>query len=258
MVRMVEMNDSEVQPIGRAARSLPEKVAEHLLEAIVAGRIPAGTHLKELALAREHAVSRATIREALIALEKSQLVERIPRFGVRVTELGAEDVFELFEVRGSLLGLAAGRCARAPKPGFISALRSTVNQMEALAVPDAEPHRFGELSVQAQHLVLRESGNPYCFQIYQQLAGLSTWRLVRNRALSHVQLERRIESTRDWSAVVDAITRGDSGAAETAARTLLSNSAHGVRTQLALRASADSASELGAAGTSGANRAPGT
>ena len=131
MIPMVEMNDSQIQPIGRAARSLPEKVAEHLLEAIIAGRIPAGTHLKELALAREHAVSRATIREALIALEKSQFVERIPRSGVRVTELGAEDVSELFEVRGSLLGLAAGRCARTPKPGFISALRHLVDQIEA-------------------------------------------------------------------------------------------------------------------------------
>ena len=231
-------------------------VSEHLLEAIIAGRIPAGTHLKEVALAREHAVSRATIREALIALEKSQFVERIPRFGVRVTELGAEDVFELFEVRGSLLGLAAGRCARAPKPSFISALRHMVEQMNALAVADAEPHQFGELSVRAQHLVLGESGNPYCIQIYQQLAGLSTWRLVRNRALSHVQLERRIESARDWAAVVDAIARGDSAEAEAAARTLLGNSARGVRTQLALRAKADGASDVGASSTDAAKRTP--
>jgi DNA-binding GntR family transcriptional regulator len=254
-IRMVEMNDG-ILPIGRAARSLPEQVAEHLLEAIVAGRIPAGTHLKELALAREHAVSRATIREALIALEKSHFVERIPRFGVRVTELGAEDVFELFEVRGSLLGLAAGRCAKAAKPAFLSALRRLVTQMHALAVPDVEPHRFGELSVRAQHLVLAESVNPYCIQIYQQLAGLSTWRLVRNRALSHVQLERRIESARDWAAVVDAIARGDSASAETAARSLLSNSAHGVRAELALRAKADTVPDLGAPGTDTAKRAP--
>ena len=69
----------------RALEPLPEQVAEYPLEATVAGRIPPGTHLKELELAREHAVSRATIREALITLEKSQFVERIPRFGVRVT-----------------------------------------------------------------------------------------------------------------------------------------------------------------------------
>ena len=183
-------------------------------------------------------------------------MERIPRFGVRVTELGAEDVFELFEVRGALLGLAAGRCARAPKPSFISELRNMVEQMETLAVPDAEPHRFGELSVRAEHLVLDESGNPYCIQIYQQLAGLSTWRLVRNRALSHVQLERRIESARDWTAVVDAIARGNSGAAETAARTRLSNSARGVRTQLALRAKADGASDVGVSSTDAAKHTP--
>ena len=233
------MRDPKNLPIGQAARSLPEQVAEHLLEAIVAGRIPAGPHLKELVLAREHAVSRATIREALIALEKSHFVERIPRSGVRVTELGAEDVFELFEVRGSLLGLAAARCAKAPKATFISALGRLVKQMAGLAVPEAEPHRFAELSIKAQHLILAESGNPYCMQIYQQLAGLSTWRLVRKRALSHVQLERRVESMRDWEAVIDAITHKDSDAAERAARRLLNNSAQGVRTQLALLAKSD-------------------
>ncbi|MCP4617943.1 MAG: GntR family transcriptional regulator, partial [Bradyrhizobium sp.] len=203
------MNDSKSVPIGQAARSLPEMVAEHLLEAIVAGRIAPGTHLKELELAREHAVSRATIREALITLEKSQFVERIPRFGVRVTGLGAEDVFGLFEVRGSLLGLAVARCAASPTPAFLSSLAGLVDQMVALAVPGAEPQKFGELSLKAQHLILVESGNPYCMQIYQQLAGLSTWRLVRNRALSHVQLERRQESVRDWTSVLNAIQQGD-------------------------------------------------
>jgi DNA-binding GntR family transcriptional regulator len=237
------MRDPKHLPIGQTARSLPEQVAEHLLEAIVAGRIPAGAHLKEVALAREHAVSRATIREALIGLEKSHFVERIPRSGVRVTQLGAEDVFELFEVRGSLLGLAAARCAKAPKASFVTALTRLVKQMAALAVPEAAPHRFAELSVKAQHVILAESGNPYCIQIYQQLAGLSTWRLVRNRALSHVQLERRVESTRDWEAVVDAISRKDSNDAERAARRLLNNSAQGVRTQLALLAKSSSDAE---------------
>lgn len=242
-------------PIGQAARSLPEQVAEYLLEAIVAGRIPPGTHLKELELAREHAVSRATIREALITLEKSQFVERIPRFGVRVTELGAEDVFELFEVRGSLLGLAVARCAVSPTPAFVSSLARLVKQMFSLAVPDAEPQKFGEVSLKAQHLILVESGNPYCLQIYQQLASLSTWRLVRNRALSHVQLERRQESARDWSAVLDAVERKDSEGAERAARTLLKNSAQGVRAELALRARSDAGADGGDPSAKGAKRA---
>ena len=237
------MNDLAPLPIGRAARSLPEQVAEHLLEAIVAGRIPAGTHLKGLELAREHAVSRATIREALIAMEKSHFVERIPRSGVRVTELGAEDVFELFEVRGSLLGLAAARCAQRPQTTLIAALDGLLQQMHALAIPDGEPHRFGELSVQAQHLILRESGNPYCLQLYQQLAGLSTWRLVRNRALSHVQLARRVQSASDWTEVSAAIAQRNSDGAERAARALLQNSARGVRAELALRAKADGGAE---------------
>ena len=66
---------------------------------------------------------------------------------------------------------------------------------------------------------------------------------MRNRALSHVQLERRVESTRDWEAVVDAISRKDSNDAERAARRLLNNSAQGVRAQLALLAKSSSDAE---------------
>lgn len=235
-LQIVEMNASENVPIGRSSRSLPERLAEHLLEAIISGRLPAGTRLKELALAQEHEVSRATVREALISLERSQFVERIPRFGARVIEVRAEDVFELFEVRASLLGLAAARCSANPSPALLDDLETLIEQMRELADPAGDPAKFGELSVKTQHLLLTSSGNPYLMELYQQLAGLSTWKLVRNRSLSHVLVERRIESLNDWMSVQKAIRDGNAEAAERAARTLLKNSAEGVRAQLAIRA----------------------
>lgn len=224
-------------PVGKSVRSLPELVAERLLEGIITGRLKAGDRLKELALAQEHAVSRATIREALIALEKRRFVERIPRVGARVTGLGKDDVYELFEVRAALLAIAAHRCAENPSEAMLAELAELVADMAHLAAdPETDPQQFSERSIRAQHLLLRESGNRYVEELYEQLAHMSTWRLVRGRALSFIRAERRQESARDWQAIAGAIGRRDPLAAERAARDMLQHSSEGVRLQLASNA----------------------
>jgi len=219
-------------PIGRSARSLPDQVAEHLLAAIISGRLAAGTRLKELALAQEHAVSRATIREALIILERRRFIERIPRFGARVTGLGADDVTELFEVRAALLAIAAERCAATNALQIGEALNHLVQEMQGQRTPASDPHRFAELSIKAQHVLLSASGNRYLLELYEQLASLSTWRLIRTRALSFVTMERRCESAGDWLAVVAAIQAQDGPAAAKAARQVLHHSLLGVQVSL--------------------------
>src|SRR5215203_5427613 len=98
-------------PLGKAARSLPEQLADLLLAEMEAGRLGAGDRLKEEELARRHAVSRATVREALAALAKQGHVVRTPRSGARVAEFSREDLDDLFDLRAALLAFAAGRCA---------------------------------------------------------------------------------------------------------------------------------------------------
>ena len=230
-------------PIGRTSRSLPAQLADHLLDAILTGRLPAGARLKELSLAQEHAVSRATVREALILLEKSRFVERVPRFGARVATPITQDVLQLFEVRGALLGVAAAHCAGADRATVIPGLRRIVDEMQRHTHPDADPFRFAELSIAAQHLLLRASGNRYLVELYEQLANLGTWHIVRSRALSFVEVQRRVESLRDWTAVLQAIEAGRKDAAERAVRVVLAHSAIGVSAQLASSADRDAKAE---------------
>ena len=229
-------------PIGRTSRSLPAQLADHLLDAILTGRLAAGVRLKELSLAQEHAVSRATVREALILLEKSRFVERVPRFGARVATPITQDVLQLFEVRGALLGVAAAHCAGSEGDGVIPELRRIVNEMRRHTHADADPFQFAELSIAAQHLLLRASGNRYLIELYEQLANLGSWHVVRSRALSFVEKGRRAESLGDWESVLQAIELGQVDAAERAVRTVLAHSAIGVSSQLALAPDGDAGS----------------
>jgi DNA-binding GntR family transcriptional regulator len=224
---------SKELPLGMTAKSLPDLVAERLLELIMTGQIEPGTRLKEIALAQEHAVSRATIREALTNLEKRRIVERIPRVGAHVTAVGKDEFLEIFEIRAVLLGLAAHRMARTAPDAEISELNSLVISMEALASQSStSPRTFLRHSVGAQQFVIRSSASRWIVELYEQLSNLSSWRIIRGKAVSFVTPERRSESAADWRGIVDAIRMRDPDTADTKARTLLMHSAEATRVHL--------------------------
>ncbi len=77
-------------------------VVETLREKILSGEIKAGQPLRQAALADELNVSRIPIREALLQLEGEGLVSFEPHKGATATELNADQVDELFELRAML------------------------------------------------------------------------------------------------------------------------------------------------------------
>lgn len=77
-------------------------VVETLREKILNGEIKAGQPLRQAALAEELNVSRIPVREALLQLEAEGLVSFEPHKGATATELNADQVDELFELRAML------------------------------------------------------------------------------------------------------------------------------------------------------------
>jgi DNA-binding GntR family transcriptional regulator len=77
-------------------------VVETLREKILSGEIKAGQPLRQAALAEELNVSRIPVREALLQLEAEGLVSFEPHKGATATELTANQVDELFELRAML------------------------------------------------------------------------------------------------------------------------------------------------------------
>jgi len=77
-------------------------VVETLREKILSGEIKAGEPLRQAALAEELNVSRIPVREALLQLEAEGLVSFEPHKGATATELNADQVEELFDLRAML------------------------------------------------------------------------------------------------------------------------------------------------------------
>lgn len=228
------MSKIEIVPLGRSAKSLPAQLVDLLLAEVMTGHLRPGDRLKEEALSQQHAVSRATVREALIALEKQGYVVRIPRSGARIADYSQEDVGYIFEIRAALLAVAAGRCARLNDDTIKTELLEMVEDLERIAADDAStPQAFAGGSVRAQLFLVNRSGNQRLPELYERLAGMGTWQLIRGRSMSFLTPEDRKQSAADWRQLATAISLGSQVKAERAARQLLEHSAVRVSANLA-------------------------
>ena len=84
---------------GLYAPSLVEMTTRQLREEILSGQLVPGERLIEEQIRLRFSISRAPLREALRSLAQQGLVEHLPRRGMRVTDLTATDVDQLFGIR---------------------------------------------------------------------------------------------------------------------------------------------------------------
>ncbi|WP_370979847.1 GntR family transcriptional regulator [Agaribacterium sp. ZY112] len=116
---------------------------------ITTNTYPSGYQILEPELAEQLGVSRTPIREALIRLEADNLIQLIPRRGMRVTPLNFKDIAEINELIGSLV-LTAIRsvCAPARNANFeymsqyLAELHTALESNDAKAWVEAEDKFF--------------------------------------------------------------------------------------------------------------------
>ncbi|MBW9270532.1 MAG: GntR family transcriptional regulator [Candidatus Thiodiazotropha sp. (ex. Lucinisca nassula)] len=121
-------NQSTATSLDAANIPLTERLFDALQRAIVEGEIPQGSKISEPELARQHGVSRGSLREAMARLEARKLVERKPNLGARVVTLSYEQLIEIFQLREALEGMAARLAAQNMSEIEIEELQSLLNQ----------------------------------------------------------------------------------------------------------------------------------
>ncbi len=114
-------------------RTLREKVAELLREAIIQQKIKPGERVTELEIASRYGLSRTPIREAFRQLESEGFLKIIPRKGAIVAELDAKDIKDFYEIKAVLEGYAARVAAERISDAEISQLERLNQKMKDYA-----------------------------------------------------------------------------------------------------------------------------
>lgn len=96
----------------KAPDSLSEQIADYLAERIIRGELAPGERIQEQKVTQALNVSRGSVREALLILERRHLVAILPRRGAHVTQLDERSVRSLCSLMGEfyiLLGNAVAQ-----------------------------------------------------------------------------------------------------------------------------------------------------
>ena len=96
----------------KAPDSLAEQIAHHLAERIIRGELKERERIQEQKVTQTLNVSRGSVREALLILERRHLVNILPRRGAQVSELSPQHVESLYALIVQLYILLAESVAR--------------------------------------------------------------------------------------------------------------------------------------------------
>jgi DNA-binding GntR family transcriptional regulator len=80
-------------------RSLREQVADNIRRDVLAGELPAGAHLREVALAGRFGVSRGPVRDALLQLAQEGWLVLEPHCGAKVASPAPEAILPLIRAQ---------------------------------------------------------------------------------------------------------------------------------------------------------------
>lgn len=203
-------------------RRLYRQIADQLRASIGAGEFAVGSRLPpERDLARQLGVSRASVREALIALEVEGLIEVRMGSGIYVRpgdpatarQVSAEGPLETIRARQLIESELAANAARRMKKADVAALREAIAVMEAEVADGRMPTRGDRLF----HVrIAAAAENSVLLRVVGEL-----WDERRNPLFA--QLGSHFETARSWTlaiaehrAVVDAIAAGDAAGAREA------------------------------------------
>ena len=109
----------------------------------------AGTRLVPEEIAESLTVSKSPVREALLSLQKENLVSNIARVGFFVAEIRAEDIDEIYPIRAALISLTVQIIiAKEFEPDFLEGMGAIVEQMRLCAQKeDVEGYFYGNVKL---------------------------------------------------------------------------------------------------------------
>ena len=196
--------------------SQTETILRTLMDWIDTGRLNPGDEIEEAELVRQFAVSRTPVREALMQIEATGLVRRLPRKGAVVFKPTLAEFLAILEVHAKLEGQAAGLAARRLSPAGAQALEAATAACEShfARLGETQTDAYYQLNLRFHASVAEAAGNPFLLEMIKTNARkLMAYYRARYRYAGSIEA-----SARDHRRIATLIASRDSDAAEAAMR----------------------------------------
>jgi DNA-binding GntR family transcriptional regulator len=230
-------DDDDLQ-VNRQRVTLRLRVEDKLRAAIASGRFAPGQRLIERELCTLLGVGRTSIREALRQLDAEGLVSTVPHRGPVVSTISPEEAEHLYAVRALLEAYAGRKFAERRRPEDVAAMTAAVARLEKAAA-EGDLRSLIEANNQFYRALTDGCGNPVLGQMLSTLHG----RMSLQRISSMRQPGRSMASVAELREILEAITAGDTEAAEVACRRHVQAAARAALAVLSANAASEPAVE---------------
>lgn len=146
----------------QAPESLSEQIAQHLGLRIIKSQLQPKERIQELKIAKELDVSRGSVREALLILERRHLVNIFPRKGAVVSELSANHINCLYDMYINLLSMLISKFSLLWKEGDLNEMIRRIEEINKLtSSPEKPVDKIVDLGFELISLTYPIVNNPY-------------------------------------------------------------------------------------------------
>lgn len=152
-----------------AHKQLWESVVDELRDAILDGRLPAGSRLRETELAERFGVSRGPIRDALRELAREGLAIDLPRRGTFVSSLTERDLEDVYVIRRAIEEAAVRLVIAKATEADVAEMFAVLAEVEAAYGRDDLPAAW-EADMAFHRSYCRLSGNGRLLALFDHLA----------------------------------------------------------------------------------------
>lgn len=213
----------KTQTISASTETARFRVREQLRKLILGGELKPGVRLTQQQIAKRFGVAQSVVRESLLELQFSGLVELVDNLGIFVSQLDSERLLQAYMVREMLEGLAARLCCERASREDVRHLREMVDRIHQLGTSQKDAER-GALDRDFHQRMIGISGNVVLQRLTEAYQALGMI----------VQASRPHEVIRqEHFAIVDAIEQNQPDEAERRARRHVAEARAAIRKQVA-------------------------
>lgn len=194
-----------------ASTVLKDTIRGQIIELIITGQLKPGERIKEIELSKLFKVSRTPLREALISLERLNLIRSAPNVGFTINELSSDEVEEVYP----LLCLLECYALELSFPRLQTQIKPLEKANQSLHTKRKSPHAAYVADREFHQHLIQYCKNTTVLKMIHELS----LRISRYEHCYMAKSEQLEHSYEQHEKIIKAIRAGDLGAAKKALQT---------------------------------------
>ncbi|RAX14906.1 FCD domain-containing protein [Pseudarthrobacter sp. AG30] len=189
-----------------AARS--SQVVSRLQQEILDGTFPPDSPLREMTLAERYAVSRRTIREALLVLSDQGLAVHRHNTGAVVRSFGEDDISDLYRVR-RMLECEGARCSSGAAEYLLAAVQEAFGKLELASHEGVWSVDLARADMAFHGAVIALSDSPRINEFYGRIGSQMTFAITLLQQSEQANAINSHSIVAEHRAILDAVLNRD-------------------------------------------------